>query len=275
MTAKVAFVGGGMMASAILASPIARDLWPAGTAVVAEPDASARERLTAAGYVVCADAAELPAAEAYFLCVKPQDLPLACASLVRSNRLVYQPVISIAAGVTTTTLAQLLGGGQFVRTMPNTPVLVGHGCTFACGPDGPNSAAAQLATTVFQGCGAYHWVEREDLIDAATALSGSGPAYAYLVIETMAATAVEMGLSPTVALEAAVATVRGACEMVSSTAELPAVLRERVTSKGGTTAAALRTLEDRGFATALATAMTAAKDRARELSDGSERTETG
>lgn len=258
---SLAFVGGGVMASAILASLDSKS-----GASVADPSADARKRHESAGLAACASPADLPEADAYFLCVKPQDMADACASLASGRDLAGVPVISIAAGVSVATLVGLLGGAQVVRTMPNTPLVAGKGFTFACGPDGSGSAAAQLARETFSAMGGFRWLENENLMHAATALSGSGPAYAYLVIEAMAAKGAEMGLDPALALEATLATVAGACAMVESAGETPGELRRKVTSKGGTTEAALGLLSDRGFADALTEAIEAARRRSEELS---------
>lgn len=266
MTVKIAFVGGGTMATAILSSAGIGIRWKPSEICVAEPVAETRKRHEKAGHLTCEKPEDLPKAGAYFLCVKPQDMAEACASLAKSNDFKDQAVISIMAGVSVATLKKSLGGGQVIRAMPNTPVLVNMGCTFAHGPDGQDTDAACLAREAFSSMGDYHWVADETLIDVATALSGSGPAYAYLVIEAMANKASELGLDSDVALKATLATLQGACGMVMATKEDPASLRKKVTSKGGTTEAALQVLADKGFADALSEAIEAAKDRAVSLS---------
>ena len=254
------------MATALLNSAGCKRLWEPSQIAIAEPVAEIGARHEAAGHLVVDNPSKLPAADCYFLCVKPQDMEAACTALGGSRSMGCTPVVSIAAGVTVPNLAGWLGGGQIVRTMPNTPLLVGHGFTFAHGPEGGSSPAAKLASDLFSSVGGYCWLTDENLLDAATALSGSGPAYAYLVIETMASTAAKMGIEPKVALEATLATLQGACEMVSATGELPEQLRRNVTSKGGTTAAALQVLEDLRFAQSLDKAMIAAEKRGSDLS---------
>ena len=266
MTGNAAFIGGGTMASAILASAVEMRIWSPEQISVADIDEATRRRHNGLGHITFPSPEDLPESSAYFLCVKPQDMAEACASLAKGRSLDGKAVVSIAAGVSVATLNRLLGGSQVIRTMPNTPILVGQGCTFAYGPDGQDSEAALLARKLFSAMGKYYWVEQESLIDAATALSGSGPAYAYLVIEAMANNAAKMGLDADVSLEAAVATVQGACAMIASSSEIPSSLRAKVTSKGGTTEAALRTLSEMGFEDALGEAMIAAQKRAEELS---------
>ena len=236
---------------------------------VADPSEDARDRLARElGVPVCESPDELPEADSYFLCVKPQDMTGACEQLAAGGRVSGQPVVSIAAGITTESISKSLGVASVVRTMPNTPLLVGHGCVFAHCPGGVDTKEAKLAERVFRPMGQFHWLGDERLMDAATALSGSGPAYAYLVIEAMSEAAREMGIDAGVAMEATLATVAGACEMVRQGDDSPGVLRERVTSKGGTTQAALEALERGGFAKTLADAMEAARSRSEELSKG-------
>lgn len=263
---KVAFVGAGAMGGALIGCAGSAKLWRPEQIAIAEPDAARRERHARAGASVVADPAELPEAHSYLLCVKPQEMRKACEGLAGSRALGDAPVISIAAGISLANLAAWLGGGELVRTMPNTPLLVGQGFTFAHGAAGEASASGRLARDLFGSVGGFCWLADESLLDAATALSGSGPAYAYLVIETMIATAKEMGIDPATAREATLATLAGACAMVAQTARSPQELRAEVTSAGGTTAAALALLQDKGFAEALAAAMAAARRRSRELS---------
>ncbi|MBF2735289.1 MAG: pyrroline-5-carboxylate reductase [Betaproteobacteria bacterium AqS2] len=261
---KIAFIGGGVMASALLQ---AAARVPEITAVhVVEPLAARREKLAADGVAACATPADLPAGlGACLLCVKPQDMPQACAGLAAAVDLDGLPVISIAAGTTIARLRGWLGGGLIVRTMPNTPLRAGQGCTFACAADPAAAEAAAVPLKIFAAAGLLLWLDDERLLDAATALSGSGPAYVYLLIETMARTAREMGIEADAALAAAVATVSGAAAMAGGPGADPAELRRQVTSKGGTTKAALDTLEAAGFAPALAAAMEAARQRGAEL----------
>lgn len=264
---KLACIGGGVMASALLQG---RERVPELSAVhIVEPQEASRKRLQADGLQAYATPAELPEGiEGVLLCVKPQDMRQACGELAEHVALEQLPVVSIAAGVTIAQLRSWLGGGLIVRTMPNTPLRIGKGCTFACAANEQAAAAAAIPLQLFAAAGLLLWVKDEELLDAATALSGSGPAYVYLLIETMAASAREMGLEPEDALAATLATVSGAAAMVEQTGTDPAELRRQVTSKGGTTQAALAALEQAGFGPALAEAMRAAQQRAAELAAG-------
>lgn len=266
MSKRLNFLGGGNMASAIIASPGICDNYAQADICIADQAAAVQERLRDQGYTVVATPAELPAADTCFLCTKPQDLKEACGKLREGAALSEQAAyISIAAGVTTTALTDWLGTAAIVRTMPNTPLLVGQGCTFAYTALERTSAAGAITTQVFGSCGIFNWVDDENLLDAATALSGSGPAYGYLFIEAMTATAIAMGIEPRAALEAATATLAGACKMVTESTDDPAQLRAKVTSKDGTTAAALAVLEEQGFTPAIRDAMAAAERRGKEL----------
>lgn len=263
---RIAAVGGGKMASALLAGAMRAGLWPASEIAVAEKNAALHARWKKLGCHVCRGAAELPEAEAYLLCVKPHDIADACAELSGSRDLAGGCVISIAAGVRVVRLQSMLVGAKIVRAMPNTPAAVGEGCTFAYCPDA-GSEDRELVARLFSSCGIFSWVGDETLIDTATALSGSGPAYAFLLIEAMTAAAVGMGMEHGQALNAATQTLRGAAAFLRESGSSPEQLRADVTSPGGTTEQALRVLSERGFAQSISEAMCAACKRARELSD--------
>lgn len=259
------FIGGGNMASAILAGLLRQGADPSLLQVV-EPDAAARARLQALG--VQAEAALQPAhAQAALVvwAVKPQVLreaALAAAPLLGSAL-----HLSVAAGIRTDSLCQLLGTDRVVRSMPNTPALVGQGMTalFAC----PGVSAAEKAgiEQVIATTGQFLWVQEEIQLDAVTALSGSGPAYVFFFLEAMTEAGVGMGLSQEQAYRLAVATFQGASSLAAVSDEAPEVLRQRVTSKGGTTHAAITLMESAGIKPAFVRAMQAAQQRARELGD--------
>jgi pyrroline-5-carboxylate reductase len=154
---------------------------------------------------------------------------------------------------------------KLVRCMPNTPALVGAGVTGMLALAGATPADRALAETMLRAVGQVVWVDDDAAIDAVTALSGSGPAYVFLFIESLIAGGIEVGLTPAQARELALGTLAGATKLAAQSAESPAVLRERVTSKGGTTAAALKVFEDAGFRALVANAMAAAARRSREL----------
>ena len=175
--------------------------------------------------------------------------------------------LSVAAGIRTDSIGRWVGTDRVVRCMPNTPALVGQGITglFAC----PSVTAVDkaLVEQVIGTTGQFIWVHKESQLDAVTALSGSGPAYVFYFLEAMTEAGVGMGLSAEQAYQLAVATFSGASSLASASTESPEVLRQRVTSKGGTTYAALTAMEAAGIKPAFVKAMQAAEQRARELGD--------
>lgn len=173
--------------------------------------------------------------------------------------------LSVAAGITSSSIAQWLCSDRVVRAMPNTPALVGLGQTGLYARTAV-SQAEQIAITDMMGLmGQSLWVDTEDLLDAVTALSGSGPAYVFYFLEAMLHAGVQMGLTPAQAHQLAVGTFVGASELARSSSDTPAVLRERVTSKGGTTFAALSVMQEKGLHAILLQAMQAAQERAKVL----------
>ncbi len=201
-----------------------------------------------------------------FLAVKPQSVRAVLAELrgpFDGNKL----LISIAAGVRLKALAEGLGGGRFIRVMPNTPCLVGMSASaYSLGP-GATAADGELVANLLGAVGRAFPVD-EKLLDAVTGLSGSGPAYVYVVIEALTDGAVRMGLPRDVAAALAAQTVKGAAEMVLATGEHPAALKDRVASPGGTTIAGLQALEAGGIRATLMAAVEAASRRATELGAG-------
>jgi pyrroline-5-carboxylate reductase len=263
---KICFIGGGNMASAMLTG--LRRSHPALDCHIVEPLAEARDKLTGAGVTLHAapSRALVAGADAVVLAVKPQVLKTACAQLL--PHLDGELVVSIAAGVRITTMARWLGQhSRIVRTMPNTPALIGQGVTGLFAP--PSLAAADVATAteLMQSTGMVLAVDREALIDAVTAVSGSGPAYVFHWIESMLAAAQDAGFSAADARTLVLGTLKGATALAQASDEPPGVLRERVTSKGGTTAAALDVLNQRGVADAILQAVRAANRRGTELGD--------
>jgi len=176
------------------------------------------------------------------------------------------PVLSIAAGVRTEALARWLGDDvRLLRCMPNTPALIGMGVAALYAAPGVTAAERGRAQTVLEAVGRTVWVEDEALLDPVTAVSGSGPAYVFYFIEAMEEAARSLGLAPEVARTLVVETVRGAAELAARSDEPAATLRERVTSKGGTTEAALASMNRDGVKDALVRAVQAASARGREL----------
>jgi pyrroline-5-carboxylate reductase len=204
------------------------------------------------------------AADVLFLAVKPQQMPQALAEL-RPRVSARHLVISIAAGVRLAALAQGLGEGpRLVRVMPNTPCLVGQSASAYCLGPGATPEDDALVAKLLGAVGIAHRLD-EKLIDAVTGLSGSGPAFVYVLIEALSDGGVRMGLPRDIATQLAAQTVRGAAEMVLTTREHPAALKDQVTSPGGTTIAGLQALEAAGFRGALISAVEAATRRAVEL----------
>lgn len=263
---RIGFIGAGRMATAL-----ARGLIQAGVTgpegiVAADPSPAAAEAFRAAsgGRVVEGNLAVVEASEVVFLAVKPQQMAEVLGEL-RGQVNARHLVVSIAAGVRLELLARHLGAGpRLVRVMPNTPCLVGQSASgYALGP-GTTPADARLVEQLLTAVGTAHAVD-EKLLDAVTGLSGSGPAFVYVLIEALADGGVRMGLPREVALALAAQTVRGSAEMVLATGEHPAVLKDRVASPGGTTIAGLKALEEHGFRAALLAAVEAATRRSIEL----------
>ncbi|MEO7256000.1 MAG: pyrroline-5-carboxylate reductase [Casimicrobium sp.] len=263
---KICFVGGGNMASAMLAG--LRKKHPTLDCHIIEPFAPAREKLALLGVTVheAANRAAVEGADAVVLAVKPQVLKQVCAELLPC--LSGELIVSIAAGTRISTLTRWLNGhARIVRTMPNTPALIGQGITGLFAPAAVAATDVATATDLMQSTGVVVPVNNEAMIDAVTAVSGSGPAYVFHWIESMLAAAEGVGFNAAEARTLVLATLKGATALAEASDEPPSVLRERVTSKGGTTAAALAVINERGVQQALIDAVRAARDRGVELGD--------
>ncbi|MGK0673747.1 MAG: pyrroline-5-carboxylate reductase [Halothiobacillaceae bacterium] len=264
---QMAFIGGGNMARALVGGLI-RNHHPVERLCIADPHAEARAQFEGLGLCTLADnrqAVEL--AQVVVLAVKPQALGLVARELAPTLR-PDQLVISIAAGVRVATLRRWLNGHErIVRAMPNTPSLVQAGVSGLFAPDEVSSAERALAESILRAVGATVWVAQEGLIDAVTALSGSGPAYVFLVMEAMQAAAEKLGLDATTARFLTLETVLGAARLALESLDDPAVLRARVTSPGGTTERGIAALEAAGLRQGFADALEAAFERAEELGD--------
>ncbi len=264
---SLAFVGGGNMAEALIAGFIRADAWPAAKLTASDPDASRRSLLHERyGIQTFAEnAGAVSGAAIVVLAVKPQVMPEAVCGL-RGMLPPDSLVLSIAAGIPTTAIEAWLGGSaQVIRVMPNTPTLFGLGAHAWC--RGKHATARDARTTEKLLKAAGKSVElAEAMLDAATALSGSGPAYVFYLAEAMLQAARDMGLEPETARLLTAATIEGAGRMLTASGENPAELRRRVTSKGGTTAAAAEVLEKAGVKDAVIKAIRAAQARAAELS---------
>ena len=265
-SSRIAFIGGGNMASAIIGGLIRQGL-PATHIGVVEPFAEARARL-AQQFGVQADEHAGPALAAAGLvvwAVKPQTFKEAAA---QARAHVAQALhLSVAAGIRSDSIAQWLGTERIVRAMPNTPALVGMGMTALYARPAVGLPDKQQVEQVIATTGEHLWVDQERHLDAVTALSGSGPAYVFYFLEAMTQAGAEMGLSPEQARRLAVGTFGGASELARASGEPLQVLRERVTSKGGTTYAALTSLEQDQVKAAFVKALHAACRRAEELGD--------
>lgn len=261
---KISFIGGGNMAAALVAG-----LAKAHAIHVVDPNADALARLQQQFNVTVSGSAgqEVAGSDVIVLAVKPQqmkEVASVLAGLLGGGPL----VLSIAAGIRAVDLARWLGGyTNIVRTMPNTPALVGKGMTGMVAMDGVAAAQKQMAEDIMRAVGQVVWLDREELIDPVTAVSGSGPAYVFYFIEAMVHAAEEMGLTAEQGRQMAIATFEGAAALAAATEEPVSVLRERVTSKGGTTYAALTSMESSGVKAAIIRAMKAAADRGKELGE--------
>jgi pyrroline-5-carboxylate reductase len=262
----IGFIGAGQMAKALAGGFVAAGLVKPEQITACDPVAAAGESFLAkvpGAKLATANPDVLRAADVIVLAVKPQNMT-AVLSELPGHSTSGKLFVSIAAGVTLAKLEAGLKTGRVIRVMPNTPALVGQGASaYALGSaatvdDG--KVVAQLLAAV----GHAHQVE-EKLLDAVTGLSGSGPAFVYLVIEALTDGGVRMGLPRDIAAALSAQTVRGAGTMVVETGQHPAVLRDQVTSPGGTTIAGLAALEDGGLRSALIAAVEAATRRSQEL----------
>jgi pyrroline-5-carboxylate reductase len=260
----IGFIGGGNMAQAIIGGLLRAGHAPDRIAI-AEPAAAAHDRLRALDQrlaIGTANATVAAHAELLVLAVKPQVLPDVLAALASVRRPPGQTVLSIAAGFSLERLAAALGpGAALVRVMPNQPALVGAGMAVLVAAPGLSTQQRSAAEYLAGASGEALWLEDESLMDAVTAVSGSGPAYFYLVMEILEATARELGLPPAAAALLVRQTAAGAARAAGLPQADLVALRSSVTSPGGTTAAALAVLEQAGFGEALRRAVIAARDR--------------
>lgn len=202
------------------------------------------------------------------LAVKPQVLLETLISLSSAIDQQGSLIISIAAGIALSSMTQVLGrNSAIVRVMPNTPALIGSGASGLYANDNVSEEQKKLTETILDAVGISVWVEREELIDVVTAVSGSGPAYYFLFMEAMEKYALEMGLNQQQAKTLVLQTALGASRMANESDEGTGSLRERVTSPGGTTEAALNILNENGFEDLIKQALFAAKQRAEEMAD--------
>ena len=263
----LSFIGGGNMANALIGGLQAR-FGAAATIHVVDPNAAALDKLVQQFGVSTSIQmdASLAASAVILLAVKPQQMKEVAQQL--APHLTGQLVISIAAGIRSADLSRWLGGhGAIVRCMPNTPALIAQGITGMVASAGVSAEQRAAADTVLQAVGATLWLDDEALIDSVTAVSGSGPAYVFYFLEAMQQAAQELGLSAEQGKTLALATFAGATQLAAQSPDPIGVLREKVTSKGGTTYAALTSLESAEVKQSIITAMKAAADRGKALGD--------
>jgi len=262
---RIAFLGGGNMAGALIGGLIAKGTDPRVISVI-EMSLAAREKLGARYpiHVSTAPDAEMQHADVLVLAVKPQDMKRALAAISGFSK--EKLVVSVAAGITLKSLTRWLDGHRkIVRCMPNTPALIGAGITglFASPEVGKNER--QQAETILRAVGDVVWMPEERLLDPVTAVSASGPAYVFWFIEQLAASAEKLGIPKDAALKLAKQTVLGAAQLASQSPESPETLRKNVTSKGGTTEAALKVFDEAKLAEHFARAVAAASKRGEEM----------
>ncbi|MFO8141729.1 MAG: pyrroline-5-carboxylate reductase [Marinobacter sp.] len=264
----ISFIGAGNMASAIIGGMLdsgyqAGDIW------VSAPDddhlQSVRKRFGVSVTTdnrYCAQQADI-----VVLAVKPQVMAEVCSDIAPMVQNTRPLMVSIAAGLTAETLDQWLGGGMpLVRVMPNTPSLVGKGAAGLFANDQVKPAQKDAVQSMFESVGTALWVDDENLLHGVTALSGSGPAYFFLMLEALEEAATAAGIEPATARELAIQTMAGAAEMAKRSDQNPAQLKRNVMSPGGTTEQAVNTFEDGGLRELVKKAYSAAFERSREMS---------
>jgi pyrroline-5-carboxylate reductase len=262
---KIGFIGGGNMAAALIGGMTGG---PGGHAIAVLEIDAARAQALRDRYAIETHASAGPwlaGCDVVILAVKPQQLADAVASI--HPHLARPLVLSVAAGVRASTLARWLASDVIVRAMPNTPALIRAGITGAAALGGVTPQQRAAAEELLRAVGDVVWFDDEALLDAVTAVSASGPAYVFYLIESMQRAARELGLADEHARRLAIATALGAAQLAAQSGESAEVLRERVTSKGGTTAAAVAKLDAAGVKDAFVAAICAAAARAREMGD--------
>ncbi|MBV1774128.1 pyrroline-5-carboxylate reductase [Burkholderiaceae bacterium DAT-1] len=266
MHSRIVFIGGGNMAQAILGGLLQQGA-PASSLFVIEPDADKRAVLSERyGITTLALDAALPDVDVVVLAVKPQQLREVTSA--RAAEMAGKLVVSIAAGVRTADLNRWLAGkARLMRVMPNTPALVRAGVSGVFAAEGTSAADVDVTETILGAIGRVVWVKAESDIDIVTAISGSGPAYVFHFIEGLARAGRELGLAPALADELAKATFEGAIRLALDSDDDVGTLRKNVTSKGGTTEAALNHMMSAGLEETIVQAAKAAHARAGELAD--------
>jgi pyrroline-5-carboxylate reductase len=266
---KLLFIGGGKMMQAIAGGLLSQHAKP--EIYVVEPDTTTREVVQAHGAIAFADAEgvlasiKLAEIDTLILAVKPQVMRAALAPF--AGKLTTQLVVSIAAGIRTHELTDWLQHSRIVRAMPNTPALIQAGITGLYADSAVDIAGRNAATALLATVGKTVWFDEEPLLDAVTAVSGSGPAYAFYMIEALEEAALALGFTGDAARLFAVETFRGACLLAAQSTDPPATLRANVTSKRGTTEAAIQVLDEEAVKARFVRAVKAAAARATALGE--------
>ena len=263
---KIAFVGGGVMAEAIISGIVTAKVAPASDICIGEPSEIRRSHLEET-YSVRTTSQNLEAIEGAVLtvlAVKPQTLPYVYPEL-KGNLSEANTIVSIVAGATMSRLTSGLGHAQIIRVMPNTPGQIGAGMTMWMASDAVPRETVDTARAIVQTLGKEIYTDDEKMIDMATALSASGPAYVFLFIESLIDAGVYLGLSRDVSWQLAIQTVLGSTQLVQDTGIHPAELKDMVTSPGGTTIEALRAFEEGRFRALVFSAVNAAYEKSKEL----------
>ena len=266
---KISFIGGGNMAQALISGLISCGVKPE-LITVADPSADIRQQVGEQGINTVDPTADPKSAvvnaDVVVLAVKPQVMKPVVSAF--TDVLDQQLVISVAAGLSTDLLSDMLGGYRnIVRAMPNTPAMIQMGATGLYGTDDTTEVQKQLATAVMEASGLVMWVDNEEQMHAVTAVSGSAPAYVFYFIESMVDGAVALGLDKEQASALAMQTVLGAAKMAMGSDDAPAELRRKVTSPNGTTQAAIESMQDNEIGRQIAEAMKACADRSQALSE--------
>ena len=264
---RIAFIGAGNMAASLIGGLRAKGL-DAAQIRASDPGADTRARVSAEhGIETFADNAEaIQGVDVIVLAVKPQAMKAVCESL-RPSLQPHQLVVSIAAGITCASMTQWLGAQPIVRCMPNTPSLLRQGVSGLYATSAVSAAQRDQAQELLSAVGIALWLEQEQQLDAVTAVSGSGPAYFFLLIEAMTAAGVKLGLPAEVSKQLAEQTALGAAHMAVSSDVDAAELRRRVTSPGGTTQAAIESFQAGGFEALVEKALGAAAHRSAEMAE--------
>lgn len=266
---KISFIGGGNMAQALISGLISCGVKPS-LITVADPSSDAREQLAAKGLYTVDPTADAKAAvidaDIVVLAVKPQVMKAVVSGF--ADALDTQLVISVAAGLSTALLSNMLGGySNIVRAMPNTPAMIQMGATGLYGTDDVSAEQKQLATAVMEASGLVMWVDNEEHMHAVTAVSGSAPAYMFYFIEAMVDGGVALGLDKEQASALAMQTMLGAAKMALGSEDAPSELRRKVTSPNGTTQAAIESMQANDISRQIIEAMQACYDRSQALSE--------